>query len=252
MGPATSRQFLLCIPLAPAQREVLSATVRHQTSISSHYHLTIRFFFFSFSIFHFISPSQRRAQKANEIARLKARKQYPAAARGSGQDELASDNEAGIEELESEDGADSQLEEDRRRTDARQAEHDKGKATKPRYMKMARISVPHNQRNRSFYHNDSRSQPSTSHPHPHLHSHSHGHPHPNVLQSSPRVARPWKVEEIDGDADAEGDPYVEEEQHPHQSVSRAPVRRPWPTGLADLDSPSGRFVIDFYHRSQHI
>jgi hypothetical protein len=56
--------------------------------------------------------------------------------------------------------------------------------------------------------------------------------------SQNRAIRPWDEElDAEGELDAEADYRDDERRPPHRSINR---RRPWPIGLADLDSPSGR------------
>jgi hypothetical protein len=57
-----------------------------------------------------------------------------------------------------------------------------------------------------------------------------------------RAVRPWDEElDAEGDLDAEGE-YLNDDRlpPPPRSINRSTPRRPWPIGLADLDSPSGR------------
>ncbi|KAF8867575.1 hypothetical protein BD779DRAFT_1483203, partial [Infundibulicybe gibba] len=135
-----------------------------------------------------LARHQRRAQKAAEIAEMRSRKQSNSLQE---EDELISDNDEGSADPESEEGVDSQAEEERaRRREARRQERHKAK---------------------------------------------------QAANSLVQTQSAWDHGgEIIDDVDAEGDSYVEEENPPPRTTTRLPTRRPWPVGLADLDSPSGR------------
>lgn len=142
------------------------------------------------------------------------------------EDELMSDIDGGSDDPESEEGIDPHAEEGRFRKEARRIEsHKDGKrAAKGKSTRSA--PYPNHTRNGQ--------QPTSMGPSYRMAS-SH----------STRIMRPWDEEaDADGEADAEGDSYIEDENSASRSVmGRAPaIRRLWPVGLADLDSPSGRWV----------
>jgi len=80
-------------------------------------------------------------------------------------------------------------------------------------------------------------------------------PYPQGVHRPPGQRLQWDNDlelDADGEADAEGD-YLDEEHGstpPPRSATgtstRRVKRRPWPVGLADLDSPSGRYVFLFF------
>ena len=185
------------------------------------------------SMFHFphlpfdanvlISASQRRVQKATEVADSRSRRHGAP----EEEDELLSENDVGSDGPESEEGIDSHAEEERfRRKDGRRMErHHKemqrgnGKArmrSAYQYFSQTRHGLGAN--SNSAYRHETRGAPS-------------------YIQRM--TTRPWEDEmDGDGDADADGDSYMDEDR---RIVNRGgPVRRPWPVGLADLDSPPGR------------
>ena len=219
--------------------------------------------------------SQRRNQKASDIAEIKARKHHSAS---HDEDELMSDHEhedrvargPGVsEEPESEEGVDdSQAEEDRiRRKEAKRLELRRNHEDHFRSASSSKHHYYH------YHHQKSRSVPFistntpssgsgqryptavTAPPSPSAYRHHHHHHHNHQQQqhegrssgggaSQNRTAvRPWDDEELDaeGDLDAEAD-YLDDERlrPPPRSMNRSTPRRPWPIGLADLDSPSGR------------
>ena len=59
--------------------------------------------------------------------------------------------------------------------------------------------------------------------------------------SQNRAVRPWDEElDAEGELDMDGDYLNDDRLPPPRSMNRSTPRRPWPIGLADLDSPSGR------------
>ncbi|KAF8991893.1 hypothetical protein BDQ17DRAFT_1413578 [Cyathus striatus] len=175
-----------------------------------------------------LARHQRRAQKAADIAEIRTGRH----AASLETDELMSDGERGSgDDIESEDVPDSQVEEDRlRRKEVRKGERHRD----PRSSKMAKSrSIPspyvsgyhsrYGVNGSVAYRGDGRGSSSYSH--------------------SGRFSRGGQWEDdadAEGDVDAEGESYVEDENPPPRPPARGPVRRPWPVGLADLDSPSGR------------
>lgn len=57
--------------------------------------------------------------------------------------------------------------------------------------------------------------------------------------SQNRAVRPWD-EELDAEGELDEGDYLNDDRLPPRSMNRSTPRRPWPIGLADLDSPSGR------------
>ncbi|KAF8159140.1 hypothetical protein B0H34DRAFT_391322 [Crassisporium funariophilum] len=221
-----------------------------------------------------LARHQRRSQKAADIAEVKARgkhalqHQHPSTSMGE-EDELMSEDREGDEEggppgprasedPESEEGVESHAEEDRiRRKEGKRMEH----------------------RRSMDEHHYTRPSSSSKHHHHHPHPQHHLHPHPYHHQKSRSVPyagasassagrgyaaggipaassssyrhshrssapRPWNEElDAEGDVDAEGEYMDDEPPPPHthtRAIHRGVPRRPWPIGLADLDSPSGR------------
>ncbi|TFK37321.1 hypothetical protein BDQ12DRAFT_156071 [Crucibulum laeve] len=169
--------------------------------------------------------SQRRAQKTAEIAEMRSKNlKHPPPER----DELMSDGDRGSEELESEEGIDSQGEDERVRRqelqrrilEQRHREQRMAKSKVSRSGGMSSTTLSRHSSNGAIargYRGDARGPSHSS-----------------------RSARTWEGDmDADGDMDAEGE-YVDDDPTPSRSSVRAPVRRPWPIGLADLDSPSGR------------
>jgi len=169
-------------------------------------------------VFYIYFLSQRRAQKAAEIAELKSKKYAMRQ-----EDELASEDDGDSDEPESEEGVDSNAEEERaRRKEVRRTERRKEKRVAG--------AVPHVPRPLR----EGQRGGSPGHGYRAEHRGS-GH--------ASRGARSWQGDEdadAEGSADADGDPYVEDDGAGVRSAVRGQVRRPWPVGLADLDSPSGR------------
>lgn len=88
-------------------------------------------------------------------------------------------------------------------------------------------------------------------------SNPNSHGAPRVLGQRPQWDEDPELD-ADGEADAEGE-YLDEEHSStpppsrgstngvsmHRATSGGAQRRAWPVGLADLDSPSGRYVFIF-------
>ncbi|RDB27741.1 hypothetical protein Hypma_003170 [Hypsizygus marmoreus] len=217
-----------------------------------------------------LARHQRRAQKAAEIAELKAKKHAVP------DDIVMSDGEGVSDDPESEEGVDSHAEEDRiRRREAKRMDRQHRPRSEHHHHSYDLQYPPHHQHHhQQQQHRFVHPPPKHSQPHHHHHKSRSGgtttmfpltavrsdgrssnNPGPSTTSAyragpphSARVIRAWNMEvEEDGEADAEGDSYVEDEQQPPSatttrplSVTRAPARRPWPAGLADLDSSSGR------------
>ncbi|KAF8635144.1 hypothetical protein AX15_000525 [Amanita polypyramis BW_CC] len=175
-----------------------------------------------------LARHQRRVQKATEVADSRGRRHGAP----EEEDELLSENDVGSDGPESEEGIDSHAEEERfRRKDGRRLErHHKemqrgsGKArmrSAYQYPIQTRHSLGTN--STSGFRHEIRGAPS---------------------YTQRMTTKAWD-DEMDGelDADVDGDSYMDEDRRP---VNRGgPIRRPWPVGLADLDSPTGRreFVL---------
>ena len=168
-------------------------------------------------------PSQRRVQKAAEAADSRSRKH----GMPDEEDELMSENDAGSDGPESEEGIDSHAEEDRfRRKDSRRMERHHHNKDLQRGNGKARM--------RSAYHYPSQTRHSLGGTSAYRHS---GSAYPQRMVTT----RPWDDDmDGDGDVDADGDSYIEEERPLYRAANRGHIRRPWPAGLADLDSPAGR------------
>ena len=172
---------------------------------------------------------------------MKARKHHP------DEDEPMSDPEhegrgPGVsEEPESEEGVDSQAEEDRiRRKDAKRM--DLGRTHEDHFRPVSSFKHDHYH----HHHQKSRSVPYVSNGQryaggaPPPSPSGYRHHHEGRSNGGSRPVRPWDEElDAEGELDGvEGD-YLDDERlrPPPRSMNR---RRPWPIGLADLDSPSGR------------
>ena len=156
------------------------------------------------------------------------------------------------EEPESEEGVDSQAEDDHiRRKEAKRMELRRNHEDHFRSVS----SSKHNHQYH-YHHQKSRSVPfvgpgsgryaaalggMTISPSPSYRHHHEG--RSNVGSGSQnRAIRPWDEElDAEGDLDVEGD-YLNDDRlpPPRSMMNRSTARRPWPIGLADLDSPSGR------------
>ena len=158
------------------------------------------------------------------------------------------------EEPESEEAVDSQAEEDRiRRKEVKRME------LRRNHEDHFRSPSSSKQHHYHYHHHKSRSVPFVStggstgaqryaaagiaiSPSPsYRHHHHQGRPPP---PPATRAVRPWDEElDAEGELDPEGD-YLDDEQRPplppSRTMNRSAPRRPWPIGLADLDSPSGR------------
>lgn len=158
------------------------------------------------------------------MAELKGKKHAPME-----EDELASEEENVSDDLESEEVLEAHLAHERRREAKRTDQRHRAHKPKPRSSAYSAVY--------SHGHSNGLSV-SGSARHPHGYGHVHGHGHG---QAAGYRGRGWAQEDdAEGDADAEGDSFVEDE-HPPRTMPRG--RRPWPIGLADLDSPAGRYVI---------
>jgi hypothetical protein len=199
----------------------------------------------------------------SEIAETKARKDHSTS---HDEDEPMSDREheertggggPGVsEEPESEEGVDSQAEDDHiRRKDTKRTElrrnHDEH---------FRPISSSKHNHHYHYHHQKSRSMPfvgpgsgsgqryvavgggGMSIPlSPSSYRHHHEGRSNGGSGSQNRAVRPWDEElDADGELDAEGDYLNDDRLPPPRSMNRSIPRRPWPIGLADLDSPSGR------------
>lgn len=158
--------------------------------------------------------SQRRVQKTADIAEMKARRLVV-----NGDDEVASDSDVS-EEPESEEGVDLD------------AEHDRMRRNEGRTLHRPNPRAPHAHSPVAQYLplRNGRGEPAL----------------PYGPSHSSRGGRFWRAEDdvdMDGEADAEGSLDGEGSNSSHRPPVRAPIRRVWPVGLADLDSPSGRFAI---------
>ncbi|KAK2467184.1 hypothetical protein APHAL10511_000733 [Amanita phalloides] len=170
--------------------------------------------------------SQRRVQKAAEVADSRNRKHgIP-----DEEDELMSENDMGTDGPESEEGIDSHAEEDRfRRKDARRVER--------HHKELQRGNGKARMRSAHHYNNQTRHSLGIS---------AFRHDTRGGSYSQRMTTRPWDDDmDGDGEADGDGDSYMEEDRAMSRSANRGHVRRPWPVGLADLDSPAGRrdFVL---------
>ncbi|KAF8624935.1 hypothetical protein AX17_006961 [Amanita inopinata Kibby_2008] len=179
-----------------------------------------------------LARHQRRAQKAVEIAESRSRKH----AMPEEEDELMSDNDVGSDDPESEEAIDSHAEEDRfRKRDGRRVERHR-----PEYpQRVAKAKM----RSIYPYYGQSRHSLSAGSTSSYRYESTRGGPSYNH-----RMTRPWDDDmDAEGDVDAEGESYMEEDRGHmlSRTIHRGPVRRPWPIGLADLDSPVGRrdFVL---------
>ena len=191
------------------------------------------------------------------MAEIKARKHHPAS---HDEDELMSDREREdraeggpvvSEDPESEEGVDSQTEEDRiRRKEAKRMEL---RRSHEDHFRSASSSKHHYH----YHHQKSRSVPFVSSgsggpqrygggmtvpASPSYRHHHEGRGGSGGGANQHRAARAWDEElDAEGEVDAEGD-YLDDERPPPfaRSMNRSAPRRPWPIGLADLDSSSGR------------
>ncbi|KAF8327836.1 hypothetical protein F5887DRAFT_1189849 [Amanita rubescens] len=152
-----------------------------------------------------LARHQRRVHKATDVTDSRSRKH----GMPDEEDELMSENDMGTDGPESEEGFDSYAEEDRfRRKDSRRVER-------------------HERHHRELQRGNGKARIRSAYQYPGQTRHSLG-------------GAPVYRHEYRGDVDADGDSYIEDERALSRTVNRGHVRRPWPAGLADLDSPAGR------------
>lgn len=143
------------------------------------------------------------------------------------EDELMSENDVGTDGPESEEGIDSHAEEERfRRKDSRRMER-------------------HHSHNKELQRGSGKARMRSAYQYPSQTRHSFGgtsaYRHGGSSYSQRMMSRPWDDDiDGDGDVDADGDSYIEEDRALYRTANRGHARRPWPAGLADLDSPGGR------------